>query len=76
MKPDPTIDEIRRVRHEMSVEYGHDPRRMLEYFASIQARVKDRLVNHGEPGPLVGSSRSTVAADHSASEGESTPPGR
>ena len=76
MKPDPTIDEIRRVRHEMSAEYGHDPRRMLEYFASIQARVKDRLVNHGEPAPLVGSSRSTGAADHSASESESTPAGR
>jgi hypothetical protein len=76
MKSDPTIDEIRRVRHEMSAEYGHDPRRILEYFASIQARVKERLVNHGEPGPLGGSSRSTAAVDHRASDSESTPAAR
>ena len=73
MKSDPTIDEIRRVRREMSAEYGHDPRRMLEYFASIQARVKDRLVNHGEPGPLARSRRPTGAVDQTASDSESTP---
>ena len=76
MKSDPTIDEIRRVRHEMSTEYGHDPRRILEYFASIQARVKDRLANHGEPGPLAGSSRSTGPAEHTEPHSESTPAAR
>ena len=76
MKSDPTIDEIRRVRHEMSAEYGHDPRRMLEYFASIQDRVKDRLVDYGEPDALARTSRSTGAADRTAPDSESTPAAR
>lgn len=76
MKSDPTIDEIRRVRHEMSAEYGHDPRRILEYFASIQDRVKNRLVNHGEPDALGRTSPSTGAADRTPSDSESTPAAR
>lgn len=49
MKPDPPIDEIRRIRHEISAEYGHDPRRLLEFYASIQDRLRSRLVDHSEP---------------------------
>jgi len=48
MKPDPTLDEVRRVRRVISAEYGNDPQRILEYFSEIQARVKHRLVNYGE----------------------------
>ena len=48
MKPDPPIDEIRRIRHEISAEHGHDPRRILNYYASLQDRLRDRLVDHGE----------------------------
>jgi hypothetical protein len=55
MRPDPTVDEVRRIRHEMSAEYGHDPRRILKYFAAIQDRLKDRLVNLGVPGVSSGS---------------------
>jgi len=43
----PILDEIRRVRHEMSSEIGHDPRRTVEYFAELSARYSDRLVNYG-----------------------------
>lgn len=76
MKPDPTVDEIRRIRREMSAEYGHDPRRMLEYFASVQDRVKDRLVNHGEPRALGRTKRCTGAAESEAPNSESTPAAR
>ena len=43
------LDEIRRVRHEMSAEIGHDPRRIVDYYAELSAKYSDRLVNYG-PG--------------------------
>lgn len=73
MNPDPTIDEIRRIRHEMSAEYEHDPRRMLEYFASVQGRVKDRLVNHGGADDPGRTKRGIGAADRETLDSESTP---
>jgi len=59
MKSDPTIEEVRRIRRVISAEYGNEPSRMLDYFADIQARVKDRLVNYGEPNLLIQGSRAT-----------------
>jgi len=48
MKPDPIIDEIRRVRHELSAEIGHDPRRLREFYAAIQDECGDRLLDRAE----------------------------
>jgi len=36
MKPDPTVDRIRQIRHEISVKFGHDPRRLVEYYMEQQ----------------------------------------
>ncbi len=47
MKADPVIDEIRRVRHAMSAEIGHNPGRLLDYYADLQERCQDRLVDYG-----------------------------
>jgi hypothetical protein len=63
MKSDPTIEEVRRIRRLISAEYGNEPRRILDYFAEIQARVKDRLVNYGEPNLLSHGKRSTGSTD-------------
>jgi hypothetical protein len=41
------LEEIRVVRHAISEEIGHDPRRITEYYSSIQAQLKDRIVNRG-----------------------------
>lgn len=41
---DPLIDEIRRVRHQISEEVGHDPARLIQYYMNLQERHKDRLV--------------------------------
>jgi len=58
MKTDPIIDESRRLRlrRELSVEIGHDPRRR-DFYAAIQAECRDRSINRAEgggvrPGPL------------------------
>ncbi len=41
------FSEIRRVRHEMSQQAGHDVRRLAAMFDSLRDRYCDRLVDHG-----------------------------
>jgi hypothetical protein len=41
---DPTLDRIRRVRHEISAECGHDPYKLVEYYIGLQEQHRDRLV--------------------------------
>jgi|APSaa5957512576_1039674.scaffolds.fasta_scaffold306484_1 uncharacterized protein (DUF927 family) len=40
MKTDPTIDRIRKIRHEISEEYGHDPKKLIEYYIKHQQKYK------------------------------------
>lgn len=49
-KSDPGLEEIRKVRHEISAEMGHDPRRLLEYYRQVEAEYADRLVRAEEGG--------------------------
>lgn len=46
---DPTLDRIRRVRHEISAECGHDPRKLVEYYIRLQEQHRDRIVHTPEP---------------------------
>jgi hypothetical protein len=39
IKDDPAIDEIRAVRHQISAEFGHDPRRVLAYYSEFEAKL-------------------------------------
>lgn len=48
-RTDPGLDEIRRVRHEISEEIGHDPKRLLDYYRELEAEYEDRLVHVEEP---------------------------
>lgn len=43
--PDPIVDEVRQVRHEISARFGHDPVRLIEYLMEFQEQYRDRLVN-------------------------------
>ncbi len=45
MTNEPLLDEIRRVRHEISAELGHDPRMIAEYYADLQRLYQGRVVN-------------------------------
>jgi hypothetical protein len=38
MKTNPIIDEVRRVRTELSDELGNDPQRFLEYFSALREK--------------------------------------
>ncbi|MEX0704010.1 MAG: hypothetical protein WD069_18055 [Planctomycetales bacterium] len=42
---DPVIDEIRAIRHEISARFGHDPKKLVEYYIELQRRHADRLVS-------------------------------
>ncbi len=39
------LEEIRHVRHVISEEIEHDPRRIADYYASLQADLKSRVIN-------------------------------
>ena len=41
----PILEEVRRVRHEISAEIGRDPRRIVEYYAELQRAVSARTIN-------------------------------
>ncbi len=44
MKHDPTIDEIRKIRQEISRRFGNDPKRIIEYYIQLQKERPNRLI--------------------------------
>ena len=44
-----SLAQIRRVRHEISEEFGHDPNRLVEYYIKLQNSHADRLLETGPP---------------------------
>lgn len=44
MKDDPVIAEIREVRHRISAEQDHDPRKVVDYYIEMQKQYRERLV--------------------------------
>ncbi|MGD0090040.1 MAG: hypothetical protein ABSE73_08975 [Planctomycetota bacterium] len=40
MQPDPLIDDVRKVRHEISAKYGHDPRRLIQHYLDLQRELE------------------------------------
>jgi hypothetical protein len=44
-KDDPTITRIREARHQISEEYGHDPKRIVEYYGRLQAKYQDKILS-------------------------------
>lgn len=51
---DPGIAWIRRVRHEISAEFGHDPKKMGDHYRELEKKYADRLepvTKAGKPEP-------------------------
>ena len=40
MKDDPVINEIRRVRHQISAQVGHDVRRLGEHYMELERKAR------------------------------------
>jgi hypothetical protein len=37
---DPVVTEVRKARHEISAEHGHDTRRLVEHYIKMQEAAK------------------------------------
>jgi hypothetical protein len=72
MNAPPILEEIRRVRHAISSEIGHDPAKIVDYFASIQKRHADRVINLAEQQPNRRTKHCIEVADRSLPDGGST----
>ena len=44
----PTIDEIRKIRHQISQRFNHDPERIVEYYIKLQQKYQNRLIDLSE----------------------------
>lgn len=66
------LEEVRRVRHEISAEIGHDPKRLRDYYATIQNSVRSRTINLADQGPYGRTKHYTEVADHPLPEGSSS----
>ena len=44
MKKDPTIEHIRAIRHQISVEFDHNPRRLVAHYREMEKRYKGRIL--------------------------------
>jgi hypothetical protein len=54
MRTDPTIDRIRRIRHEISEECNHDTRKLIEYYMKYQQKYAERLMKKNNITPAKG----------------------
>jgi hypothetical protein len=44
LQQDPILDEIRRVRHQISARFDHDPFKLVEYYMKLQETNAERLI--------------------------------
>jgi len=49
MSDEGPLERIRRVRHEISEQFGHDPSRLVEYYIELQNSHADRLLEAVAP---------------------------
>lgn len=41
---DPTIDRIRKVRHQVSKQCSHDAKKLIDHYKKLQEKYADRMV--------------------------------
>lgn len=49
---DPLIDDVRRVRREISAEFDHDPAKLVAYLTEYQKQFADRLAESPPKGTV------------------------
>ena len=45
MREDPAIKKIRRIRHQISEEFDHDPEKLVKYYMEFQKKYQNRLIS-------------------------------
>ena len=48
MQDEPAITRIHEVRHRISKQFDHDPKKLVEYYMRLQARYGDHLLGLAE----------------------------
>lgn len=43
--PDPVLDEIREVRRQISAQFDHDPKKLVDHYIELQRLHGDRLLD-------------------------------
>jgi hypothetical protein len=71
MSIDPAIDEIRRVRHEISREVDHDPHRLKATFSELESQFERPAIDYG--GRRAIRSTGATKAGESAAEDRTSP---
>ena len=60
------IDEIRRIRHEISARHGHDLQKLADYYRTVEQRLREsgcyRFADEGARAVDTGSSESAQQA--------------
>ena len=51
---DPVVDEIREIRHRISVRFDHDPARLVPHYINLQEQYRDRLLETDKTAELAG----------------------
>lgn len=44
IKEDPIIDEIRKVRHQISATHDHDPKKVINYYIELQKKYEKKRI--------------------------------
>jgi len=63
---DGSLAQIRRVRHEISEECGHDPNRLVDYYIALQNSHADRLLETRTPKEASGMQPHNIALEPTA----------
>ena len=49
IKDNPLIARIRKVRHQISSEHNHDPKRLVEHYIELEKNHEERFFDLEEP---------------------------
>jgi hypothetical protein len=63
MQDDPAIERVREVRHRISQQCEHDPKKLVEYYLRLQERHRERLLKAAQAEkPEAGTEEATAEA--------------
>jgi hypothetical protein len=49
MTEDPVVEEVRRVRKEISTKFGHDPKKYMQFLAQLDEELRTEGFKFAEP---------------------------
>jgi hypothetical protein len=58
MRDDPAITRIHEVRHRISKQFNHDPKKLVEHYMRLQAQYRDHML-----GPAKGEDTEKVPTE-------------